>query len=64
MSNPYKIEVMIMKSLIWNMVILRSPGEANFVDIIEIVTIFIGEIFEDSERNYVPKWNLYLCFLI
>ena len=50
MSNPYKIEVMIMKSLIWNMVILRSPGEANFVDIIEIVTIFIGEIFEDSKK--------------
>ena len=39
-----------MKSLIWNMVILRSLGEANFVDIIEIVTMFIGEIFEDSKK--------------
>ena len=39
-----------MKSLIWNMVILSSPGEANFVDIIEIVTMFIEEIFEDSKK--------------
>ena len=44
-------------------------GVANFADIIKIITIFIKIVFEDSKnvkriRNYVPKCNLYLYFLI
>ena len=49
--------------------ILRRLGVGIFADIIKIVTIFIKTILKDSRkvrkiRNYVPKWNLYLCFLI
>ena len=49
--------------------ILRRLGVAIFADIIKIETIFIKTILKDSRkvrkiRNYVPKWNLYLCFLI
>ena len=42
---------------------------AIFADIIKIITRFIKKIFKDSRkvekiRNYVPKCNLYLYFLI
>ena len=42
---------------------------AFLANIIKIVTMFIKAIFEDSKkftrnRNYVPKCNLYLYFLI
>ena len=55
--------------LYWNILILRRPGVANFADIIKIVTMFIKKIFRDSKkfkriRNYVPKCNLYLIFLL
>ena len=45
------------------------PGGAFFVDIIKVITRFIKKIFKDSGkvkriRNYVPKCNLYLYFLI
>ena len=40
-----------------------------FAEIIKIVTMFIKKIFKDSRkvkrvRNYVPKCNLHLHFLI
>ena len=49
--------------------ILRRPGVAIFADIIKVITMFIKKIFQDSRkvkriRNYVPKCNLYLYFLI
>ena len=49
--------------------ILRRPGVAIFADIIKVITMFIKKIFKDSRkvkriRNYVPKCNLYLYFLI
>ena len=49
--------------------ILRRFRVANFADIIKIMNIFIKTVFKDSKkvkriRNYVPKCNLYLYFLI
>ena len=49
--------------------ISRRSSVANFADTIKIVTIFIKAIFKDSKkvtriRNYVPKYNQYLYFLI
>ena len=51
------------------MLILRRPRVANIAEIIKIVTVFIKKIIEDSKRverirNYIPKCNLYLYFLI
>ena len=48
---------------------LRRPRVAVFADIIKIVTMFIKTISKDSKnvkriKNYVPKCNLYLYFLI
>ena len=49
--------------------ILRRPRVANFAHIIKIVTIFFRTFFKDSKkvkriRNYLPKCNLYLYFLM
>ena len=62
-------KIMTSQPLFQNAFILRRPGVAIFVDIIEIVTIFIKTKFEDSRkikriRNYASKFNLYLYFLI
>ena len=48
---------------------LRRPGIANFADIIRIVNMSLKKIVKDLKkvkriRNYVPKCNLYLYFLI
>ena len=56
-------------NLFKNIFILRRPGVANFAEIIKILTILIEKIFKDSKkvkmfRNYVPKCNRYLYFLI
>ena len=57
-------------TFISNNFILRRPRVAIFADIIKIVTMFINKsIFKYSTkikgiRNYVPKCNLYLHFLI
>ena len=42
---------------------------AIFADIIKVITRFTKKIFKDLRkvkkiRNYVPKYNLYLYFLI
>ena len=55
--------------LLQNTFILRRPGVAIFAYIIKIITRFIKIFSKDSRkvkriRNYVPKWNLYLYFLI
>ena len=55
--------------LLQNTFILRRPGVAIFADIIKIITGFIEKMFKDSRkvkkiRNYVPKCNLYLYFLL
>ena len=49
--------------------VLRRPAIAIFANIMNILTIFIKIILEDSSKvkinkNYVSKWNLYLYFLI
>ena len=48
---------------------LRRPGIASFADIIRIVNMSVKKIVKDLKkvkriRNYVPKCNLYLYFLI
>ena len=48
---------------------LKKAYSSLFADIIKIVTMFTKTIFKNSKkvkrtRNYVPKWNLYLLFLI
>ena len=48
---------------------MRKPVVSIFADIIKTVTMFIINIVKDSIkakriRNYVPKCNLYLYFLI
>ena len=60
---------MTSKHLFLNVFILRRPGVANFADIIKILTMFIKKIFKDIKnakrfRYYIPKYNLYLHFLI
>ena len=45
------------------------PGVVIFADIIKIVIMFIQTITKDSRkvkriRNYVPKSNLYVYFLM
>ena len=57
------------KNLFQKVLILRKPGRPNFADIIKIVTVFIKKMFKDSKkvkriRNCVPKFYLYLYFLI
>ena len=49
--------------------ILRRPGVTIFADIIQIVIMFMKTIFKNWKdfkriRNYVPRWNLYMYFLI
>ena len=49
--------------------ILRRPRATIFADIIQIATMFMKTIFKTLKifkriRNHVPKWNLYLYFLI
>ena len=61
--------IMTIKPLFQETVILRRPGVAILADIIKIITRFVKKIFKDSRkviriRNYVPKFNLYLYFLI
>ena len=51
------------------MFIFRRHRVGIFVDINKIVTMFIKAIFKNFKkfkrsRNYVPKGNLYLYFLI
>ena len=60
---------MMPQPLFQNIFILRRPRVVIFADIIKTVTIFIKIIFKYSKkakriRNYVPKCNLYLYFLI
>ena len=60
---------MTLQPLFQNTLILRRSRVAIFADIIKIVNIFIKTIFKDSKkvkriRNYLPKCNLYLYFLI
>ena len=55
--------------LFQNTLILRRPRVVISADVIKVVTTFIKKNFKDSKkveriRNYVPKFNLYLCFLI
>ena len=64
MEKSYHVITFISKYLI-----LRKLIVADFADIIKIATIFVKTIFKDSKkvkriRNYVPKCNLYLYFLI
>ena len=64
MSRNYEVI-----DLFQNALILRRPSVAISADVIKIVSMFIKKIFEDSKKvkrikNYVPKFNLYLCFLI
>ena len=64
-----RIEIMTSQHLFQNIFILRRSRVAMFADIIKIVTIFIKTGFKDSKnfktiRNYVPKSNPYLYFLI
>ena len=64
MSRNYEVI-----DLFQNVLILRRPSVAISADVIKIVSMFIKKIFEDSKKvkrikNYVPKFNLYLCFLI
>ena len=49
--------------------ILKRPRIAMLADIVKVVTMFIKTVFEDSKkvkkiRNYAPKCNLNLYFLI
>ena len=49
----------------WNIFNLRSPGEANFADIIKTVTMFIKKVFEDSKKveklEIMYQNAIYIC---
>ena len=60
---------MTSKASFENIFVLRRLGVASLADIIKIVTMFKKKSLKDSKnakriRNYIPKWNLYLYFLI
>ena len=60
---------MMLQTLFQNIFISRKPRVAVFADISKIVTMFFTTIFKDSKilkkiRDYEPKCNLYLYFLI
>ena len=59
MDKNYDVKALISKYIYFK----------NFADIIKIITTFVKTIFKDTKkvkrvRNYVPKCNLYLYFLI
>ena len=62
-------QIIMPSPLFQNIFILRKPRKDIFVDIIIIVLMFIKIIFQNVKKvkriaNYVPKFNLYLDFLI
>ena len=62
-------QIIMPSPLFQNNFILRKPRKDIFVDIIIIVLMFIKIIFQNVKKvkriaNYVPKFNLYLDFLI
>ena len=60
---------MMSQPLFQNTVNLTGPGVTIFAGIIKLVTFFIKKVLEDSRKakifkNFVPKCNLYMYFLI
>ena len=46
--------------LYWN-IILRSPGAANFADIIKLLTMLTKKIFKNSKKVKRSVFSIYIC---